>query len=79
MVAKGGVQMNTQFMTQQQIRTAGVEILGKYIGITGMIRFLQQNETGQGDYTKDRHKFLGDPPLAQLVADIQSCELNRKE
>ncbi len=70
--------MKTQPMTQQEIRMAGVEILGRYMGVTGMIRFLQQNELGHGDYTKDRHKLLGDPPMEQLFADIQSSNFNRK-
>ena len=70
--------MKTQSMTQQQIRAAGVEILGRYMGVTGMIRFLQQNETGYGDYTKERHKHLGDPAMEQLSADIQSSEFNKK-
>jgi len=70
--------MNIQSMTQQQIRMAGIEILRQNMGITGMIRFLQQSETGYGDYTRDRHKLLGDPSLEQVVADIQSSELNRK-
>jgi hypothetical protein len=70
--------MNIQSMTQQQIRMAGIEILRQNMGITGMIRFLQQSETGYGDYTRERHKLLGDPSLEQVVADIQSSELNRK-
>ena len=65
-------------MTQQQISTIGVEILGQHMGVTGMIRFLQQRETGYGDYTKDRHKILGDPTLDQLVSDIQSSDSNQK-
>ncbi len=65
-------------MTQQQIRTTGVEILERYMGVTGMIRFLQQNETGHGDYTKGKDTVLGEPLLEQLVADIQSGEFNKK-
>ncbi len=49
------------------------------MGVTGMIRFLQQNETGHGDYTKERHEYLGDPSMEQLVADIQSSDCNKKE
>lgn len=70
--------MNIQSMTQQQIRAVGVEILRQHMGVVGMIRFLQQSETGYGDYTKDRHKLLGDPSLDQLVANIQSSDLNKK-
>ncbi len=70
--------MNTQTMTQQQIRLAGIEILGQHMGLTGMIRFLQQAETGYGDYTKEREVFLGNPTLEELVSDIQASELNKK-
>ena len=65
-------------MTQQQISTAGVEILGQHMGITGMIRFLQQREIGTGDYTKDKYKILGDPNLDQLVSEIQSGDSNKE-
>ncbi len=69
--------MNTHSMMQQQIRMAGVEILSRYMGITGMIRFLQQNEVGHGDYTRERDKLLGNPSMEQLVSEIQSSELNK--
>jgi hypothetical protein len=68
--------MNIESMTQQQIRAAGIEALKQHIGVTGMIRFLQQNETGNGDYTKEKKELLGDPSLDQLIADIQSGEFN---
>ena len=70
--------MNTQSMTQQQIRKEGIEILSQYMGITGLIRFLQQSETGYGDYTKERDRLLGNPRLEQLVAEIQASEQNKK-
>ncbi|WP_139786612.1 hypothetical protein [Desulfamplus magnetovallimortis] len=70
--------MNIQIMTQQQIRIAGIEILSQHMGITGMIRFLQQTEIGYGDYTKERERLLGDPTLEELVADIQASEYNKK-
>lgn len=70
--------MNTESMTQQQIRVIGVEILGQYMGITGMIRFLQQNDLGHGDYTTERNSLLGNLSMAQLVSEIQSSELNNR-
>jgi len=57
---------------------AGVEILSQYMGITGMIRFLQQYEIGFGDYTEERHELLGNPSVDQLVSEIQSSEFNKK-
>jgi hypothetical protein len=70
--------MNTHTMTQQEIRLAGIEVLGRYMGITGMIRFLQQMENGYGDYTKERYKILGDPSLEELMANIQSSGFNKR-
>lgn len=71
--------MNVQAMTQQEIRLKGIEILSRHMGLTGMIRFLQQTETGYGDYTKERDKLLGDPSLEELVSDIQSSRFNKKD
>ena len=67
-----------QIMTQQQIRMAGIKILSQHMSVTEMIRFLQQTETGYGDYTKDRDGLLGDPSLDDLVADIKSSGFNQK-
>ena len=74
----GGYIMNMQAMTQQQVRITGIEILSQHMGITGMIRFLQQTETGYGDYTKEREELLGNPTLEELVVAIQACEYNKK-
>lgn len=70
--------MNAQIMTQQQIRMTGIKILSQHMGVTEMIRFLQQTETGYGDYTKDRDKLLGNPSLEDLVADIKASGFNQK-
>jgi len=71
--------MNVQSMTQQEIRLTGIEILSRHMGLTGMIRFLQQTETGYGDYTQERDNLLGDPSLEELVSDILSSRFNKKD
>jgi hypothetical protein len=38
---------------------------------TGLVRFLQQFETGHGDYTADRHKWLGEPTVQDLAEEIE--------
>ena len=78
MVTERDIIMNTQTMTQQEIRKTGIEILSQYMGATGMIRFLQQSETGYGDYTKERDRLLGEPNLEELVTDIQASGYNKK-
>ena len=35
-------------MTLEQIREQGLAVLRKHLGIVGMVRFLQQSETGTG-------------------------------
>lgn len=42
--------------TLDDIRRAGVEALARELGPVGMIRFLQQFETGRGDYTAERQR-----------------------
>jgi hypothetical protein len=39
-----------------------------------MIRFLQQSETGWGDYTKERGQWLAEPDLQELYNTIKNSE-----
>ena len=71
--------MNAQTMSLEQIRIAGMEALARELGIVGMVRFMQQFETGNGDYSKDRHKWLDDQDLDTIVKRIQKRrEANKK-
>lgn len=38
-----------------QIRAVGLEALRNSLGIVGAVRFLQQYDTGYGDYTKEKY------------------------
>ncbi len=49
--------------TSNDIRRDGLEALRKRLGRAGMIRFLQQFETGAGDYAIDRHAWVDAMPL----------------
>ncbi len=62
--------MNRQTMSLEQIRIAGMEALARELGIVGMVRFLQQFETGHGDYSKERHKWLDDQDVESVVKRI---------
>ena len=60
--------MKTQMPTLDEIRLAGLEVLARELGPVGMVRFLQQFETGRGDYTAERDQWL--PPTdVQALAD----------
>lgn len=62
--------MSEQTMTLDQIRQIGLEVLARELGPVGMVRFLQQFETGRGDYSVERHRWLGKPDVRTLVEQI---------
>jgi len=43
-------------MTPSEIRKKSYKALVETLGVHRMIRFLQQFDTGHGDYTKERHQ-----------------------
>ena len=63
--------MSEPAMTLEQIRERGIQALREHLGIVGMVRFLQQSETGWGNYTEERYQWLGDPDLRTLAKEIQ--------
>ncbi len=63
--------MNGQTMPLEQIRIAGMEALARELGVVGMVHFLQQFETGHGDYSKDRHNWLDDQDVETIVKRIR--------
>lgn len=73
MVTKGD-SMTTKVMTMNEIRRTGIQLLTQHLGVVGMIRFLQQTDLGWGDYTKERHQWLGSPSLDEIEADIKAMK-----
>lgn len=71
--------MNAQSMSLEQIRIAGMEALARELGVVGMVRFLQQFETGHGDYSKDRHKWLDDQDMDIVVKRIREKRESKKK
>ncbi len=59
-------------MSLNEIRRTGIEVLTEKLGIVGMVRFLQQNETGYGDYTEVRNEILGNPSLEEFYNSMKS-------
>ena len=64
--------MNAYALSLNEIRKTGLDILTEKLGTVGMIRFLQQNETGFGDYTKERGAVLGNPTPDELYNEIRN-------
>lgn len=59
-------------MNTTELRQRGLDALVKELGYVGMVRFLQQFETGKGDYTKERQQWLSDVTLEDMTHTIQS-------
>lgn len=57
-------------MTTEQIRRIGLEALLRELGPEGMVRFLQQFETGSGDYTEDRGRLMPNLSVDEIVREI---------
>ena len=63
--------MNAATMTLEQVRRTGLQALSRELGPVGLVRFLQQYEVGHGDYTKERHEWLGDPSVEDIYQEIK--------
>lgn len=64
-------------MTPAEIQRLVFEVLVRELGPYGFVRFMQQFETGSGDYTAERHAWLDAVDeqallrkLAQVRADV---------
>jgi hypothetical protein len=62
--------MKNEFLTPYEVRTIGFEVLLRELGSAGAIRFIQQYESGQGDYTRDRKKKLPKKSVREIGAEM---------
>lgn len=64
--------------TLEQIRAAGLSALQRELGVVGMVRFLQQFESGSGDYVEERQAFVGKLGVRQLGRQILEAERSKR-
>jgi len=62
--------MKSSPLSLYEIRMIGFKILIRELGPAGAIRFIQQYETGQGDYTHDRRKLLPKKSVREIGSEI---------
>jgi len=62
--------MTTDYLTLSEIRTIGFEALLRELGPVGTIRFIQQYETGHGNYTHNRRKWLTKKSVKEIGRQI---------
>ena len=73
--------MKTERRTLDEIRNIGLEALSKALGPVDTIRFLQQFETGSGDYSVERHQWLTFATVQEAVEALHQrrAGANREE
>ncbi len=64
---------DTSMLTPDQIRRRGMQALVRELGPLGMVRFLQQFDPGQGDYTRDRYQWLGEVDVRTLAEQVRAA------
>jgi hypothetical protein len=62
--------MTTENLTLYEIRTLGFDALLRELGPAGAIRFIQQYESGHGDYTRNRRKLLPKKSVRDIGREI---------
>ena len=67
--------MSQMNMTNDQIRLTGLKALMRDLGPYGMIRFLQEFESGRGDYTLERRNWQENDSVADLAREIRGKEI----
>jgi hypothetical protein len=70
--------MNIAKMSAEEIRAAGMKAVLRELGPAGLIRFLQQFETGSGDYARERHGWLPELGSAELAERIRGARQPRE-
>jgi len=58
-------------LSLEEIRLMGLKALSREMGAVGLVRFLEQFETGYGDYTAERHTWLKERSISEIVEDIK--------
>jgi hypothetical protein len=57
--------------TQNDVLDRGYKALVDALGVIDAIRFIQHFSSGYGDYTKERHQWLDQLSLDDVVAGMQ--------
>lgn len=68
--------INVQSMSLKEVEEAGLAALARELGPVGLIRFLQLFETGTGNYTAERHKWLDEQSMEQILERIEERRQN---
>jgi hypothetical protein len=71
--------MKADVMTQEEVRTRGMDALKRELGTVGMLRFLQHFDRGKGDYTKERHRWLDRLAVDDVLGDVRALRQHKRQ
>ena len=57
-------------MTDEEFEKHALTILHRELGAYGFARFLRLSRAGSGDYTRDRHEWLGGLSVEDVIAQL---------
>ena len=64
-------------MTQSEIVDRGYQALVEALGVVGAIRFVQHFSQGSGNYTEDRHQWLGQQTVEDVLDQMEKLPDHR--
>ena len=64
--------MSVEISPLSEINRQATAILVREIGIVDTLRFLSQFSTGSGNYTQERHQWVGNLSLEQITSEIKA-------
>ena len=59
-------------MTDEDFERHALAILRRELGLDGLARFIRLNRAANGDYTRDRHKWLNGATIDDIMAEVES-------
>jgi len=66
--------MNSEKLTDAEIRALGWQALVDKLGPSGALRFALQTERGYGDYAELRHQMLGKLSVDELLTQMRQSK-----
>ena len=57
--------------TSQEIVRQGYQVLVESLGVADALRFIQYFSPGQGDYTQERHAWLDQTSLDDILTEMR--------
>lgn len=64
--------------TLDEVRRKGLEVLRRELGRAGLVRFVQQFESGSGDYAQERRQWLDSLSLEELCGSSGHARTARR-